>query len=59
MEVKPNEVAFEGAGIYPVNGWEVGRVGQQLGRQAKEAIKDGWRYKNVRLVLICEVEKFS
>jgi hypothetical protein len=59
MEVKSNEVAFEASGVYPVNGWHVGQVGQQLGMQAREAIKDGWGYKNVRLVLICEVEEIG
>ena len=41
----------------PVNGWEIGRIGQNLGRDFREKRQPGWRVKRGRLRLSLWMEK--
>lgn len=60
MNYQPDddEVCFEATwSDRKVNGWNVGQVAQQLGMQAREAIKPGWRIAGIRLRLSVWLEK--
>lgn len=57
--IDPNEVRLDCDfnGRLPVNGWEIGRIGQNLGRDFRERVQPGWRVKRGRLRLSVWLKK--
>jgi hypothetical protein len=54
-----NEVQFDCDfnGRLPVNGWEIGRIGQNLGRDFREQFQPGWRIVRGRVRLSVWLER--